>query len=158
MTAAHFHAGNPTPNQPTSAVRLCPSEPGCRQGCGGRAAAWMPAGRSHGAAWWLKSCVPVRIPLPGEMASTGQVQHLVAQVEEIAMVDQLFPALPLPRAELRCAAPKVRVSGVLCMCAVARWRRVHMGSHSLTRPGDSPNCTLSVSSVLTRLLYTHNTK
>jgi len=44
------------------------------------------------------------------------------------------------------------------MCAEARRRRVHMGSHSSTCPSDSPNCTLSVSGVLTRLLYTHNTK
>jgi len=43
------------------------------------------------------------------MTAAGQVQHLAAQVAEIAMVDQLFPALPLPGAELRCTALKVRV-------------------------------------------------
>jgi len=43
------------------------------------------------------------------MAAAGQVQHLAAQVAEIAMVDLLFPALPLPGAELRCATLKARV-------------------------------------------------
>jgi len=43
------------------------------------------------------------------MAAAGQVQHLAAQVAAVAMVDQLFPAWPLPGAELRCAALKVRV-------------------------------------------------
>jgi len=43
------------------------------------------------------------------MAVAGQVQHLAAQVAEIVMVNKLFLALPLPGAELRCAALKVRV-------------------------------------------------
>jgi len=43
------------------------------------------------------------------MAAASQVQHLAAQMAEIAMVNQLFPALPLPGAEMRCAALKVRV-------------------------------------------------
>jgi hypothetical protein len=43
------------------------------------------------------------------MSAAGQVQHLAAQVAEIAMVDQLFLVLPLPGAELRCAALRVRV-------------------------------------------------
>jgi len=43
------------------------------------------------------------------MAAVGQVQYMAAQVAAIAMVDQLFPARPLPGADLRCAALRVRV-------------------------------------------------
>jgi len=43
------------------------------------------------------------------MPAASQVQHLIAQVAEIVVVNQLFPALPLPRAKLHCAALKVRI-------------------------------------------------
>ena len=51
----------------------------------------------------------IHLPIGCPINNIISLQHLAAQVAEIAMVDLLFPALPLPGAELRFATLKARV-------------------------------------------------